>query len=189
MKIIRNELLKLNNVLAELADNTTFSFKFNYFIGKNIKKVMAELKLIQGALKPSPEFQEYDDQRLRLVKDCSLKDAKGKPIQRQNPNGSSSFDIDPEKQEQFDNGLSELKKQHKAALDEHQKKMDAYNEALEEDVEQDFYCLSIKDFPQSGIAGKHLAVLEPLIKESDAEIEKYFSELEKQKPEKAQAQK
>jgi len=111
--------------------------KFAYAVGRNIDKIRGPLKPIQGILKESSEFKEYNKQRIRICEDCAEVDNGGKAIKDEK---DGSYQIADAKKDLFDRKISTLKKKYQAVIDDREKQAEEYNDMLEGEVPE-------KDFP------------------------------------------
>jgi len=103
--------------------------KFAYAVGRNIDKIRGPLKPIQGILKESSEFKEYNKQRIRICEDCAEVDNGGKAMK----DDDGSYLIADAKKDQFDKKITALKKRYQTVIDDREKQAEEYNKLLDEE--------------------------------------------------------
>ena len=105
--------------------------KFTYAVSKNLRTVRAECAILSDTLKPSAAMQAYDRERLEICKSHCLKE-NGAPKMT----AANSFEIDPDRQEEFDAAMEALKEDsdHKAALEARETQIEEYNAMLLEEI-------------------------------------------------------
>tara|TARA_R100000030_G_C3171186_1_gene103347 strand:- start:158 stop:568 length:411 start_codon:yes stop_codon:yes gene_type:complete len=103
--------------------------KFAVAVSKNIERLKNELKHIDEASKPSPEFQELM--------------AKADKI---------------EKNDKAEELIKELEKENQELIDKRKAQLEEVNELLEEDVEIDLITMSENNLPQD-ITAKQLSAI------------------------------
>lgn len=109
MKLKRIDVLGLNMLMGKLwqitLDLGLKNFKARYFIQKNIKIIADEVKIIGET-----GYNEWDKDRVELVKACAKKDDKGEPVIEGNAYKLAD-------QADFEKKYEELKVKHKALFD------------------------------------------------------------------------
>ena len=136
----RKDLFRLKDGL----DNVSYlsGVKFAYAIIKNKKMIEQELITLQEIIKPSPEIEEYEKNRIAICeKHCKRDENNQLKIQ------NNTYDI--EDMDTFNKDIEELKKKNKKVLDNRQKQADEYNKLLEEDIEIPFVLIKQDDLPNS----------------------------------------
>lgn len=148
----RKELIEIYHNLSSIKEIE--GVKLGYAIAKNIDRIKGEVELVQKALNPSEEFQEYENKRIELGKRYAEKDANGKPIV---DNGAFIItDI-----ASFSKKFLALKKEHSTAIEEQQKKLAEYEALLDEEVEHELHKVKMEDIPES--MAKNMVALYPII--------------------------
>ena len=112
MKIQRKELY---NVLAglELAKNIR-GVELAYAVGKNLRKVKAEISVLEGTIEYLDNYKEFEKERIELAKEHSNKNEDGTPIKKIGANQKEQFDIID--MVYFEEQLEFLKDRHKEAM-------------------------------------------------------------------------
>ncbi len=159
MEIKRKDLSRYLGVFRELSNIKT-GFKFAYVVAKNTRLVQQELDHIQKALAPSPEYQQYEQERMSLCARLSLSE-KGQPIIVNN-----NFRIDPTKKDEFDNQIKEIQEKYKIEIEHQQKKIEEFNETLEETMDLDLHKIKKSYFPDE-IIGNYVLTLFDLIEDEN----------------------
>ena len=116
--------------------------KFSYSMSKNKNLIMAELKSAEESLQQSPEMLAFEKDRMELVNEYGTRDKKGNLVVENN-----QYAI--EKMDEFNEKVEALKKVHKEAIDENQKKIDEYNEFMKEEIDMPFHMISMQDIPEN----------------------------------------
>lgn len=116
--------------------------KFSYAMSKNKNLIMAELKSAEESLQQSPGMLAFEKDRMELVNEYGTRDEKGNLVIENN-----QYAI--EKMDEFNEKVEALKKVHKDAIDENQKKIDEYNEFMKEEIDMPFHMINMKDIPEN----------------------------------------
>jgi len=121
--------------------------KFSYAVYRNLDKVRQVLKPLQGILKQSDEFKEYEKQRIKICEDCAEVDNGGKAIKDEK---DGSYQIADAKKDLFDRNISALKKKYQAVIDDREKQAEEYNELLDEELKEplDLHMVNFSDLPE-----------------------------------------
>lgn len=139
--MIKNELFTLISVFDQIK-NVASNPKFAYAIAKNRKLVQSEVDVIKEAIAPDEKVKEYDQKRIAMCRDYCQMDANGQPVIAE-----QNFVIDPEKQEDFNKAIEELREEYTEALDAHRVKLEQADQLLQEEVDLDFHKVLIDNFP------------------------------------------
>jgi hypothetical protein len=129
--------------------------KFAYAISKNITILEREIKALNKLSEPSPEFMEYDKKRLSVCSEFADKDKNGNPVIQQ-----GNFLIS--ERSKFDKAMAKLKKEHKEAYDNHAKKLEEFDELMEEEANIELFKVSLEVVPDD-INGEVLHSIMPII--------------------------
>lgn len=114
--------------------------KFAYTVIKNKKKIEEEIKNIQEASKPTPEFEEFEKKRIEICSKYSEKDANNEPIVEENRYkiiDTKAFNVEFDK----------AKADNKEILDARTLQIKEYEALLEEDTNLTFDKISISELP------------------------------------------
>jgi hypothetical protein len=115
--------------------------KFSYAIAKNKRIIKPEVEAIQDALKPSPEFLIYDQERASLAKAHADMDSDGKPIIE-----NQSFQI-TETLDEFNEKWDALKADHAEAIAARDVQLKEGEDLLKEDFSFEPFQIDLKNFP------------------------------------------
>lgn len=115
--------------------------KFAYTVIKNKKKIEEELKILEEAIKPSTEFQDYENKRLQICNIHSEKHEDGTPVIEDNK--FKIIDLDT-----FNEELSDLKEQYLESISERESQIMEYNNLLNEECDLELDKLVFTDLPQ-----------------------------------------
>jgi hypothetical protein len=113
--MLKQEIINLSNAIDSLPE--TKNTHLNYAISKNRRLIKGELSDLAAVVKPNPEFEKYDKERIEICKKFSKKDDSGEPIIL-----NGLFHIDPSFQEELNTKLLDLKQLYKEAIEEENKK-------------------------------------------------------------------
>ena len=151
----KGDLFALNAGLA--ACGGLKGVKFAYAIAKNTSIVKKEVDIIQEAIKPSKEFQTYEEKRIQLAMDHAKKDPKGQPIIADN-----RYVI--EDQAVFDEAIKNLREENKDVIDGQKKSNEEYEEMLKEEIEIELYKIG-QDLLPEDITASQVTGIMPIINE------------------------
>lgn len=132
--------------------------KFAYGVARNIKLLEPEVKSIEEAMKNSPEFQAYEDLRVKLAKELANKDDNGVPIIENNV-----FVLDGNKEE-FDKKLTALQKEHEPAIKARDTQLAELRKLLEEDSSVVLHKVNLSDVPEA-ISAVQLRTIMEMVEE------------------------
>jgi hypothetical protein len=144
MKIRRSELYRLR-VILEAMPKGPYA-KFNYALGKNLRKIKEEIRDLEDAVTPDEKMQQYEKERIAINEECAKKEG-GSPAMIPQPDGTRRYQVDEAKQELFNKKMELLRKKYKPTLDLQEKKIQGYNQLLRELVEIDFHQINKDDVP------------------------------------------
>lgn len=162
----KRELLELYSGLHSVGDLS--GTRFSYNVAKNISILRPEAESLEKAKQPSPEYMEYDQERVELAKKYAVK-MDGQPVIV-----DEQYQIAD--QDAFNKEWDKLKKKYKKALDDRKAQAEEFNAIIEEEVEPgiELWSVSIDDVPE-GITAAQMSALLPMIKdgsEKEKETEK-----------------
>lgn len=140
--------------------------KAAYALGRNLEKLKPFVAQIQKQATPSKEYQAFQQERLKLVKEYQARDENDKPISHTTKDGIETAYI--EDQDAFEEALEKLKKKHKKAIKAQEELDEEINDLLEEEEEFDLYWIKLSWLPDN-IKGSQLFGIMPLIKEEEDE--------------------
>jgi hypothetical protein len=161
----KKEVINLQNTLRQaeqLKGKSENMVKFRYAIAKNITRIDEEVKTLQKAVSPKPEYTVYDNARIVLCETHANKDEKGKSIIKGN-----AYDLMDESgvmKVEFTEAWEALKLEHKPALDARDAQIEDYNKLLEEASEVELYKFSVEVIPDD-ISGPLMKSLFPFLME------------------------
>lgn len=159
MKMSNDEILTLHSSLRKLGNFR--GVKFAYGVSKNISILEREVRSLTEAMKPSPEFSKFEEERVALAKKHAKKDENGKEM--------TIIDGDitryvMENEAKFNKEFEVLKKKHKKAIDERKKQSEEFNELLKTESEIDLFKISLEDVP-SEISVAEMEIIKDIVKE------------------------
>jgi hypothetical protein len=166
-KMIVKDLINLNNAITRAMENKDIGLKVSYALNKNYKHIQSILDSFEKAKNNNKRFKEFQEKRIELAKHYSRKDDKGSPIvinKKLSP-GQSLPEFDIVEVYAYEQAFNTLKKEYEDV------QPDKFLEEVVE-LEHPIYKISIKEFPMTF----NLTFIRAMIKETDAEIEKYLFE-------------
>lgn len=115
--------------------------RFAYWVAKNKKMILNELKTIESANEPTEDYKNFEKERIELCEKFANKDEnwQAKII-------GKSYDI-PELLE-FNIELKKLREKHKNALDEMQKKNEEYEKLLDQESDLELFTIRHEVIPE-----------------------------------------
>ena len=149
MMVKRRKLVALENAFAAVGHLS--GVKFVYGIGKNSKRIADDLELLrEGLRRPTKEYRECERKRADLCKEYATKDESGKPITMPTPGGQRGQEeyIGLVGNMEFDAAIDELEKEYKNEIDKRDALPDEYDDALDEEIEFEYYMISMDDVPE-----------------------------------------
>jgi len=165
LKIKNKEIEGLVGMIVNFAGGKE-DRKFAYCLVRNKDILETHVKALRAAQDAVPDsYIEHEKERIELCKEYCLKDENGKCKEKIDPRTKKSvFDLDFEKMPEFEEKITELEEKNKEAVEAKEDFEKQLRELAEEEVEIDFYQVSLDRFPEK-ISGAELDVLKPLIKE------------------------
>jgi len=142
-KFKKKDLLDLFENLQKLSKLK--GVKFSYAMAKNAVIVEREIVAIKESLKPSDEFNKYEEERIELAKKHSEKDEKGKS--KTTLDGKREVFVMEDKIK-FDKEFEKLKAKHKEVLDKRKKQIEEYNEFLDTKADIEFFKIKLSEVPE-----------------------------------------
>jgi hypothetical protein len=165
---LHNALTSVKQFLDGLSSVEVIKFgvktKFSYALNKNLALLELEIKLLQEAAKPNPEWSKYEEQRVQLVRKYGEKDANG--ILIQNVGGWTHI---PD-QVNYNKELLTLQAANKEVLKAKVEKDREVEKLLEEEVTIVLYKIPFDLFPSDGITPTQLEGVDPIIEKNDREV-------------------
>lgn len=131
---------------------------FAYAVLRNKEALDKEIERFNTLRKqPHPDYITYENERTLMCQEWAEKDENGKPVVKQNQDGTSSYDI--RKMEEFNTEFIKLAEKYKEVLDDmNQSKID-FDQLMEQESDIVFKKVSINDLPDEVSA----ATLEKII--------------------------
>jgi len=146
MKFTRENLIKVWHALTVLSTEKT-SAKGAYAIAKNKRLAETEVKSIEDAQKNQKEPEgliDFENARINLCNElCDKDEETGAPVL----NGKN-FSMS-ENAEEFNKRLTELRFEHKEALDAQEKIIKDFEDFVKEEVEIAFHEIKVDQLPDS----------------------------------------
>lgn len=138
------DILSLNQSLVSLGDLT--GIRFVYAIVKNTNLIKPEIEALQGAIKPTTEFQKYDEGRIKLLEQYSKK-KDGKAEKKSLEGGAFEYILNDEKG--FQKAFDKYKKGHQEIIKAREQQLKDFNELLKEDAKEiKFFKIKFEDIPK-----------------------------------------
>lgn len=128
-----SEVIEIYRNLERISKGTYKGIEFSFAVLKNKKVFKEYVDTLQETVKPSEEFLEYEKARIDLLKELST-DESGEVKTRDIGGGNIEYLILEENKDKFQKKLASLKKKHKTSIDEHDKKVESYNDFLSKDA-------------------------------------------------------
>lgn len=115
--------------------------RFAYWVSKNKKRILEEIKTIEAANEPTEWYKEFDKERVELCKKFADKDEnwEAKIV-------GKSYDISDIGA--FNKELEKLREKYKSDLEEMEKKNKEYEELLKEETTIDFFKIKNEIIPE-----------------------------------------
>lgn len=115
--------------------------RFAYWVAKNKKIILNELKTIESANEPTEEYKNFEKERIELCEKMANKDEKWevKII-------GKSYDISDI--DGFNSELQKLREKYKNALDEMQKRNEEYENLLNQDSDLELFKIKEEIIPE-----------------------------------------
>lgn len=154
------ELEPLLNGLKTLRGVT--GVKFNYAVVKNVRGLEKELESLYEALKPYPEFSEYDQARIALAEKYSKRTENGEPVKEKDAFGVEKYVLDDKKT--FDKEFDKLRKKYSNEIVKRQEQLEEFDKMMEEESGFEVHKISVTDVPES-VTTEQMAVLYPIIED------------------------
>ncbi|MBD3299756.1 MAG: hypothetical protein GF347_00200 [Candidatus Moranbacteria bacterium] len=153
------EFLSIQEVLRQLGALKA-GIKFALWVAHNAKELAKIEESFREATAPAEAFKAYEEKRHQLCASCSIQNEDGPRMK------GASYDIDPEKKEEFEAKLKELQEEcpdhQKLGLDYSQR----LAEALDEKHEAQLFTLEEKYLPDN-VNGNLLVPVVDLLVDSE----------------------
>lgn len=150
----KSETIALYNGLNSVGNLT--GVIFSYGVNKNMSILKLEIEVLQKAITPSKEFNEYDEKRVEIVKEYAKKDEKGEFVLVE-VNGRKSYDVDG-REEEVENEIKPLKEEYKEAIEAQEKQIADYNALLETESDVKLHKVKLEDVPKDITAAQMNAI-------------------------------
>jgi predicted nuclease with TOPRIM domain len=144
-----------NYELYQFMDNygklkTLSGFPFVFELARNKRKIVELISTLEEIKEELPEYKEFKSKYLALREKYSDRDKSGNPITEDVPGqpGMKNYKI-TEKAKEFAVEEAKIEKKYKNILDQQKKRWVSYNEALEQDVNEKFVCVSEQNIPKN----------------------------------------
>lgn len=134
------EILNMSDALEKV--NKLSGIKFAYAMAKNINLVKSEIETFRETLKPTNEFNEYENKRIELAKKYAKKDEKGVPMIKGN-------EYDVEDRDAFEKEYEELKAENKEIIDAREKQVKDFESFLKEESKLSLHKIKSVDIPEN----------------------------------------
>lgn len=157
MKIQREKLFKLNNLLKALKN--VKSTKFAYIVVKNTKIIDDEVEIVKGLVKLPDDHKsnEFEAKRMELVKKWAKKDENGNLVVVGN-----NYDVTDEALEGFNNDFNVLTSEYADALAEVEANNTKLQDLLAEEIEIELKTIKEENLPDN-LSAEEFDVLEAII--------------------------
>lgn len=115
--------------------------RFAYWVAKNKKIILNELKTIESANEPTEEYKNFEKERIELCEKMANKDENWEVKIIGKSYDISDFDG-------FNSELQKLREKHKNALDEMQKKNEEYQKLLDQESVIELFTIRHEVIPE-----------------------------------------
>ncbi len=150
------DLYRLKQGLESVGDLA--GIKFAYAVAKNLRKVAAEVSILDDLFAPSAAFARYEECRLALCEQHSEKDEDGKPRVVNGSNGTFTYAIAD--RAAFEAELQKIRVVHEKAIKDRDDQVRRHEEFLKEPAELDLHLIDLDLVPEQISAGQMAAILE-----------------------------
>lgn len=136
--LTREQIIQLYNGLHNVGSLP--GVKFGYAVAKNKNILKSEIEALEGALKPTEQFLEYEEKRIALAGSHAEKDEGGNPKTHNNMfvlKSQKKFDVEHEK----------LKDDYKDAVEGRTAQIEEYNTLLKSPMEIVLHTLKLEEVP------------------------------------------
>lgn len=143
----KRELFSLWDAIVGIKDCKPH-IKFAYAIAKNKRIIQQEIDDLRALIELSEDMDEYEKKRRDLCMVCAERNEFDEPIINNN-----KFQI--KDKDSFRTEVDKLKETFADAIEEHENKIKAYEEILEEEVDIDFHRVKYEYFPHGLTQGQY----------------------------------
>jgi len=170
MKQTNKELLtEIYPNLQSVSNLTGTTFTFDYWVTKNIERIISIFTPMQKAL-ASKDLDEYKTEIQKINQKHAAKDENGNPKTETNAQGQQAYVFATPAARQIE--LDALLKKYKPALDAAQQREKEYSELMDKETEFIPYKLKLSVWEENkgnvpGLTANHLIKLMPLIDEDE----------------------
>jgi hypothetical protein len=129
-------------------------------MSKSYEAIKKELEHLRKGIKPTKEFEAYEEKRTELCKKFAQLDEKGSPIIEDN-----AFKIKKDKMEEFEAELEILKADNKQHLEDYDAAIKEYEKVLDEEVSADFKLsqIALSKVPEDITTAQYNAIKELIV--------------------------
>lgn len=111
MDLTLMEIKTLHDQL-DLVKDVDCEFDFSYAVAKNKRELKSYIKHLEEKFKIPDDFKAYEEERLKMAYDMSLRDENDQPVIVNN-----SYVIKPDLRTEFKSKLEDLKEKYKEAIE------------------------------------------------------------------------
>lgn len=154
----KRDLFGILEVLGQFRD-LKGSVKFSYAVAKNFKLINDEVDIIRDLVKPSPEFEAFDNARNGICAKFAEKDEGGNPIIM-----NGEYKIKVEDISDFNKSMNVLMEESKDVIAVRTKQLEDYNSLIGEDVELSLHKIKLSSIPD-GVSPAQMATIDSMIEE------------------------
>lgn len=124
--------------------------KASWAIMKNMQRLEPEMKILQDASAPYPQFKEYEEKRIEYCEEYCKRSAQGAPLKTHNlEHGQDEYEIPDERKDEFTDKVEALKVEYKDAIEAQQQRDSEWRELLNEETEVDLYMFHERYLPDT----------------------------------------
>ena len=146
--------MKIKQIFQLVEDLKILNFngKLAYAIAKNRRILDQEIESLKETIKHTEKYKEYDSKRIELAKKHAKKDENDVPVEK-----DGNFLLEDEVA--FKKELEVLQTEYKEAIDDMEKKFDAFNTLLEEEFTTELYTITEDMIPETATANEVYTLL------------------------------
>lgn len=164
MKLTKKQILELHSALLSVGNLK--GVRFSYAVAKNLSSLATEVIALQKAYTTSKEFNEYDNERIKLAEKHAER-VNGRPDLIITKDGLEKYNIKDEPK--FFAELKILQSKHETAIKNREDQLKEIDKILEEQVDIDLCKISINDIPEE-IQAKQMADLFMIVEDDKKKI-------------------
>lgn len=129
--------------------------KFAYGVAKNISVITTECELLQKLITPAPEFQAFNQERVKLAERLATKNDDGSPM-----DDGKEYIFTAEARKTFETELAKLRSQHADAIAVQEQKTADFNLLLEEESDITLFKIKSDLLPEAITAAQVSAIID-----------------------------